>query len=125
MLKLLGDWRAETDSADDFHPLRSDQDKDKRFNDDDQPVVDATTPVGRYPEGVTPEGLMDMAGNAWELIDNWYDKDKKRRALRGGSWDVRCDYLLCAARSLDNPWDNWYNSGFRVVCLFASGHTLR
>ncbi|MDQ1355486.1 MAG: hypothetical protein QG657_5796, partial [Acidobacteriota bacterium] len=59
--------------------------------------VGATTPVGRYPEGATPEGLMDMAGNAWEWMDNLYDKDNKRRAMRGGSWNYRSDYLRCAA----------------------------
>ncbi|HLP47330.1 MAG TPA: SUMF1/EgtB/PvdO family nonheme iron enzyme [Candidatus Deferrimicrobium sp.] len=45
--------------------------------------VGATTPMGRYPEGATPEGLMDMTGNAWEWMNNWYDKDKKRRAMCG------------------------------------------
>ncbi|HLP61901.1 MAG TPA: SUMF1/EgtB/PvdO family nonheme iron enzyme, partial [Candidatus Deferrimicrobium sp.] len=81
--------------------------------------VGATTPVGRYPEGATPEGLMDMAGNAWEWMDNWYDKDKNRRALRGGSWDNPSALLPCAARFLVVPRHGWYNLGFRVVCLFA------
>ncbi len=48
--------------------------------------VGATTPVGRYPEGASPEGLMDMTGNAWEWMDTWYDKDQVGRVLRGGSW---------------------------------------
>jgi len=28
---------------------------------------------GRYPDGATPEGLMDVAGNVWEWMENWYD----------------------------------------------------
>ncbi|MGH7493814.1 MAG: SUMF1/EgtB/PvdO family nonheme iron enzyme [bacterium] len=48
--------------------------------------IGQTTPVNRYPEGATPEGLMDMAGNVREWQENWYDAEKTRRALRGGSW---------------------------------------
>ena len=87
--------------------------------------VGATTPVGRYPEGATPEGLMDMAGNAWEWMENWYDEDKKYRTLRGGSWSFLSDYLRCAARILNNPWSLWYYVGFRVVFLCAPGEGKR
>ncbi|HLP58149.1 MAG TPA: SUMF1/EgtB/PvdO family nonheme iron enzyme, partial [Candidatus Deferrimicrobium sp.] len=87
--------------------------------------VGVTTPVGRYTEGATPEGLMDMAGNAWEWMANWYDKDQSGRALRGGSWNYPSGVLPCAVRLLDNPQLNWRPYGFRVVCLFAPGHTAR
>ncbi|MDQ1352780.1 MAG: hypothetical protein QG657_3086, partial [Acidobacteriota bacterium] len=87
--------------------------------------VGATTPVGRYPEGATPEGLMDMAGNAWEWMDNLYDKDNKRRAMRGGSWNYRSDYLRCAAPGNGTPRLNFSHVGFRVVCEFAPGEKKR
>ena len=34
-----------------------------------------TAPVGSHPAGVSPYGVHDMAGNAWEFIYDWYDKD--------------------------------------------------
>jgi formylglycine-generating enzyme required for sulfatase activity len=78
--------------------------------------VGQTTPVGRYPEGATPEGLMDMAGNVWEWQENWYDeKDKTHRALRGGSWSLDADTLRCTNRNWDNPLVRYYIIGFRVV----------
>ncbi len=77
--------------------------------------VGKTTPVGSYPEGATPEGLMDMAGNVWEWQEDWYDKDKDSCALRGGSWNFSAEDLRCVARSNDLPVVRWYSFGFRVV----------
>jgi len=77
--------------------------------------VGQTTPVGRYPEGATPEGLMDMAGNVWEWQENWYDKDKDARALRGGSWIYDSDILPCAIRIRVIPQLRINFVGFRVV----------
>jgi formylglycine-generating enzyme required for sulfatase activity len=75
----------------------------------------ATTPVGRYPDGATPRGLMDMAGNVWEWMDNWYDEDTKRaRCLRGGSW-LHYEYALRCSYRADAPDDRPVSVGFRVV----------
>ena len=78
-------------------------------------TVGVTTPVGSYPEGATPEGLYDVAGNVWEWMENWYDKDESTRSLRGGSWDVVSDNLRCSSRDWYYPVDWLYNIGFRVV----------
>jgi formylglycine-generating enzyme required for sulfatase activity len=81
----------------------------------------ATTPVGRYSDGATPEGLYDMAGNVWEWTEDLYENStsdeyfKSARALRGGSWDSDPESLRCSARVLNHPayWINFI--GFRVV----------
>ena len=77
--------------------------------------VGATTPVGNYPDGATPEGLYDMAGNVWEWMDNKYKENTSARALRGGSWVNVPDYLRCSARDVVGPALTNYGIGFRVV----------
>ena len=70
----------------------------------DQSVDDGfaqTAPVGSYPNGASPYGTLDMAGNVWEWVADWYDKgyyssspernptgpsSGPGRVLRGGSW---------------------------------------
>ena len=74
-----------------------------------------TTPVGRYPDGATPEGLYDMAGNVWEWMEDWYDDRQKHKALRGGSWNLKPEYLRCPVRDYFYPVFRYYDSGFRVV----------
>jgi formylglycine-generating enzyme required for sulfatase activity len=34
--------------------------------------IGTTTPVGSYREGTSPYGAMDMAGNVWEWVNDWY-----------------------------------------------------
>jgi len=77
---------------------------------------DSNMPVGRYPDGATPEGLYDMVGDVWEWMENWhYEKNKQAKALRGGSWYLKPEYLRCSARNSYYPDFRSGSSGFRVV----------
>lgn len=33
-----------------------------------------TTKVGSYPAGASPYGVLDLAGNVWEWVQDWYDE---------------------------------------------------
>jgi formylglycine-generating enzyme required for sulfatase activity len=44
-------------------------------------VVGDTTPVGSYPEGISPYGIYDMAGNVFEWVRDWYSADFIGRKL--------------------------------------------
>jgi formylglycine-generating enzyme required for sulfatase activity len=42
-------------------------------------------PVGSFPDGATPNGLLDMAGNAAEWVYDWYERDEQQFGYRRGA----------------------------------------
>ena len=81
---------------------------------DDRDGFAQTSPVGQFPDGASPEGIMDLAGNVWEWVDQ---VEGEMRVYRGGSWKSSPKYLGCGknARSGKYPIDRVYNVGFRCV----------
>jgi formylglycine-generating enzyme required for sulfatase activity len=71
--------------------------------------------VGSYPQGASPYGVLDMAGNVWEWVAEKYNRDPSRRVVRGGSC---CSYFVEPRAANRNAWDATYRDadlGFRCV----------
>jgi formylglycine-generating enzyme required for sulfatase activity len=94
------------------------------------PCVGDTTQVGSYSTGTSPYGALDMAGNVWEWVNDWYAADYyssspyanpsgsvtgSYRVLRGGGWLSGWSYVRVAFRTYVTPSDSGHIIGFRCV----------
>ena len=98
----------------------------------------ALVPVGQLPDGKSPYGIYDLAGNVWEWVSDWYGPEYyatsparnpagpetgKYKVLRGGSWDLapenlrsaRRDFNITSTTDYDSPAYRNFNSGFRCA----------
>ncbi|MCC6973861.1 MAG: SUMF1/EgtB/PvdO family nonheme iron enzyme, partial [Anaerolineae bacterium] len=94
--------------------------------------VEGTENVGSYPRGVSWVGALDMSGNVWEWVNDWWDEhyylssvqdnpqgpsSGEYRVLRGGAWLITDPSLVRAVtRSAAIP-----NGGDTFSTLAAGG----
>jgi formylglycine-generating enzyme required for sulfatase activity len=78
--------------------------------------IGSTTSVSQYsPQGDSPYGCVDMAGNVWEWTESWYDEKEKQRVVRGGAWLDGQDLARADVRAHGHPTAREEYLGFRVV----------
>jgi formylglycine-generating enzyme required for sulfatase activity len=93
-----------------------------------------TVPVGSKEAGASPYGALDVAGNVWEWVSDWYDPGYYRssparnplgltsgeeRVFRGGSWGYLPMFIRTTDRGSNFPSYAGFNVGFRCA-EFAS-----
>ena len=112
-----------------FWPWGSYWDPSRLTLDDGMPDT-TTTPVGSFPGGASPYGAMDMAGNVWEWVNDWYglyyyqsgvDRDPpgpdgwEDKVLRGGGFNSGIPDVRTANRHRGGPTGYSPDHGFRCA----------
>ena len=85
--------------------------------------------MGSFPDGRTPEGIEDLAGNVQEWVADWYAPEYpkadavnpkgpdagERRVVRGGGYLHARAWLRGAARDKEGPGERMPWVGFRCA----------
>jgi len=96
-----------------------------------------TTEVTAYDTGASPFGALDMAGNTFEWVGDWYDENYfasslaenpvgpesgQFRVVRGSSFESEINQILASIRRFNEPVDHSRDIGFR--CALPQPSTL-
>lgn len=74
------------------------------------------TDVGSIPQGASPYGCLDMAGNAMEWTSSPFGDKKEEGVVRGGGWDnEEPEKFLSARRTPVKTGERWPLIGFRCA----------
>jgi formylglycine-generating enzyme required for sulfatase activity len=88
-----------------------------------------TAPVGSFPSGKSRFGLMDVVGNVWEWVGDWYGpytdapstdprgpESGTGKVMRGGAWNGSDpSWVRPSFRYMNDPASSSYGVGFRCA----------
>jgi formylglycine-generating enzyme required for sulfatase activity len=74
-----------------------------------------TAPVGQYPAGASPFGVLDMAGNVWEWVADAPPRQPGLHVIRGGGWGNNPYCLRTSYRHANPPTASLDMVGFRCA----------